>query len=459
MIILIAEDDSGTRKGLRVFLESEGHTVFDAANGQEALDLLDEHSFDLLLSDVKMPVMDGLELLKLLREKNSDFPVLMMTAFATVEEAVKALQHGAQDYLTKPLNLNELSIKLERLAERVALYKENISLKKKLHHFEFPEMIGVSESIRRVQQSISSLSPDSDVPVMIYGESGTGKELVARTLHKFSERREEVFLAVNCAAFQDNLLESELFGHKKGAFTGAIRDKIGFFEAADRGTLFLDEVSEMSGQMQSKLLRTLQEQTIVPLGSTDSRNINVRIICASNRNLYKMVEEKEFREDLFYRLNVFEIDVPPLRERKEDIPLLTVYFAEKYRGESVRPQFKNDFLHALNQYYWPGNVRELENLIRMMLATTTTGEFELDDLPEKFRNTSSHKAGEQQDWLEIGDYKKASDHAKEAFEKVYLKYHLERHSGNITHTARSIGMSRVTLHEKINKYKLHPQED
>ena len=451
MVILIADDDSSTRKGLRLFLETEGHVVQDAADGQIAAEILERESFDLLLSDVKMPHMDGLALLAQVREHHADLPVLMMTAYATVEEAVKALQNGAMDYLTKPLNLNELAIKLERLTERLVLSRENAVLKDRLRHFEFPDMIGVSEAIRQAQEAISRLSSDSDVPVMIYGESGTGKELVARTLHSFSQRKDQAFLAVNCAAFQDTLLESELFGHKKGAFTGAYRDKAGFFQEAHGGTLFLDEVGEMSSQMQSKLLRTLQEQQVTPVGDTHPRAIDVRLIGASNRNLDELVEEAMFRQDLYYRLNVVEICVPPLRDRREDIALLVAHFVEKYQKDRPAPELSLPFLEVLKNHKWPGNVRELENLVRMLLATSRKALLRPEDLPEKFLQ-NRQSGGEQVSWLENQNFKAASNLAVATFEKQYIRFHLARCSGNVSQTAQSIGLSRVALHQKIKKY-------
>ena len=452
MRILVIDDEESTRKGIELFLRSEGHEVCGSSNGVDAFKQLENAGFDLCISDVRMPEMDGLALLDKMQESRMDVPVLMMTAYATVEEAVKALQKGASDYLTKPLNLDELAFKIRKMTEHSRLVRENLDLKKELDAFKYPKIIGASPAILKVKQAIARLAHDSDVPVIIVGESGTGKELVAKTIHEESARSGRPFVAINCAAFQDALLESELFGHKKGAFTGAFQDKAGFFLAANKGTLFLDEVGEMSAQMQSKLLRALQEQTIQPVGSVQSIKVDVRVIGASNRDLKLLVAEGQFREDLFYRLNVIEIDVPPLRERPEDIPLLLEHFQKKYRSDKKRLQLSASVLSRLEKYAWPGNIRELENLVRRLLTIRPDGIVEITDLPEQMIVSQSDSSGH--DWSG-SNYKEGFDSAVRNFEKEFFAHHLRLNAGNISKTAEATGISRVALHQKIKKYGLN----
>ena len=460
MHILVVDDDESTRKGIVFFLENEAFEVTAAGNGKEALERAESYSYDLILTDVKMPEMSGLELLQKMQEKPVRPPIMIMTAFATVADAVKALQNGAEDYLTKPLNLDELLLKINRLSDRMRLRKENKQLKNRLKQYEFPEIIGNSDAMQAVQDSISQVCKNPDVPVMIIGESGTGKEIVARTIHGKSQRAERNFIAINCAALNDELLESELFGYKKGAFTGAYRDKDGIFHAADGGTLLLDEVSEMSLRMQAKLLRVLQEQIIQPVGSTVSTKIDLRVLGASNKDLQALVKDGAFREDLYYRLNVVEIAVPPLRERKEDIPILLHHFVQKYSIQRQQPlHFSQEVVTHLQDYQWPGNVRELENLVRNVVVTCEGEEVTLIDLPDKFHEgrTRSHQVWES--FAEEHDYKKALAAATSEFEKSFLSHYLRLNQGNISKTARMIGLSRVALHQKIKQYDLVLNQD
>ncbi|NQT27395.1 sigma-54-dependent Fis family transcriptional regulator [candidate division KSB1 bacterium] len=451
MRVLVIDDDNSTRKGIEVFLQSEGHTVTGAINGREALEHLAQSSYDLVISDVRMPEMDGLSFLAAMKPVHPDLSVLMMTAYATVEEAVKALQKGASDYLTKPLNLDELAFKMHKLSDHLHLVRENRSLKDRLKQLEFPRIIGGSPAISEVKQAIHRLSEDPDVPVIIIGESGTGKELVARTVHDESQRADHPFIAVNCAAFQDSLLESELFGHKKGAFTGAHQDKKGYFAAASKGTLFLDEVSEMSPQMQSKLLRVLQEQVIQPVGDVNPISVDVRMIGASNQDLHQLVQEGKFREDLFYRMNVIEIRVPPLRDRVEDIPILIQHFLDKYRPDGQKFELSASVINRFEWYAWPGNIRELENLVRRLLTICQSGVVQESDLPERLQNiqkTSSEPS------LQNPDYKQAFASSVQNFEKRFFEHFLKLNQSNISKTAEMTGISRVSLHQKIKKYKL-----
>ena len=386
MRILLAEDDEATRKGILMFLKTEGHEATGVSGGLEALSSLRRESYDLIISDIRMPGMDGLTLLHRLQQEGIQTPMVMMTAFATIEEAVKALQAGADDYLTKPLNLDELAVRIQRAAWKLSLVRENRQLKDRIRCIEFPQMAGAGKAMQEIQKSIDRLADDADVPIIIYGESGTGKELVARTIHCRSARAQQPFIDVSCAAFSDELLESEMFGYKKGAFTGAYQDKQGILQAAHKGTLFLDEVSEMSPRLQSRLLRFLQEHTFMAVGATANTHVDTRVIGASNRNLRELVSAGKFREDLYYRLNVVEIHLPPLRERPEDIPLLVCHFIEKYAGTHRRPlRLSREVYDCLEKYSWPGNVRELENFVRVLLVECQGEEVSLQDIPGRMR--------------------------------------------------------------------------
>lgn len=322
MQILLVDDDLNIRNGIAHFLRSEGHQIIEASDGEEALKRLDKNVVDLIVTDLKMPKMSGMDLLKSIRANRDLIPVIIVTAFASVEDAVTAMQIGANDYLTKPLNLKELQIKIAKIEARILLEKENEILKSQLKAFEFPDMIGFSKAMQDVKSLIQQISRDDTIPVLITGESGTGKELAAKSIHQYSHRKNRPFVAVNCAAFPEHLLESELFGYTKGAFTGAQKDKTGFFQAADKGTLFLDEISEMTIAMQAKLLRALQDQKILPLGSTTPMPVDVHILSATNKNIPELIDNGKFREDLYYRLNVVEVHLPPLKDRHGDIPVL-----------------------------------------------------------------------------------------------------------------------------------------
>lgn len=454
MNILIAEDDNATRSGITLFLSQEGHTVTACDNGQTAFDLAVSGNFDLILTDDKIPRQTGLELLAALIKHKATTPLMLMTAFANVDGAVQALKLGAVDYLTKPLNLDELHHKILRIQSNRAVEQENRHLKERIKSYEAPDIIGNSPQIRQLRELLGRIAAETDAPVMIFGESGTGKELVARTLHNQSLRAEQPFVAVNCSAFQESLLESELFGHCKGAFTGAFRDKQGIFKQADKGTLFLDEIGDMSLTMQPKLLRALQEQTIQPVGCSQTETVDVRIICASNRNLEEMVSQGTFREDLFYRLNVVEVVLPPLRERTEDIPLLIQHLIQKHASDKTC-YFHPETIQTLQQYAWPGNIRELENLIRLFLATIGHKKILPDDLPEKMKiRIASQNKLTHQSSINIADYKQALQQSIDAFETLYFAHHLKQHGYNISQTASAVGISRAALHQKIKKLNL-----
>lgn len=455
MRILLAEDEQHIRKGIEIFLTNEGHIVTASEDGSRALEEFGSQQFDLIISDMMMPNMTGLDLLAKIKEQTDNTPFIMITAFASIENAVEAMKNGADDYLTKPLNLEELRIKIRKIAEKKNLLSENIKLKWKLNNLEFPEIIGTSSAIRKVKEMILKIAADPDVPVMIYGESGTGKELAARNIHSKSDRAGCPFVAINCAALPDDLLESELFGYVKGAFTGAMKDKMGLFESANCGSLFLDEVSEMSPRLQAKLLRVLQDHKVQPLGSTQCIETNIRVIGASNVNLQELVKDGKFREDLFYRMNVIELTLPSLKERVEDIPLLLNHFLEMFQSKSNKQiRFSNRAVEAMMHYDYPGNIRELENIIRRILLTSEKELISIEDLPAIFAgevNLNFLQTGSE--WDDVS-FQPALNNAVEIFEKEYLNYHLKKNNGNITKTADSIGLSRVSLHKKIKQYEL-----
>ncbi len=453
MKILVVDDETILRKGITTFLQSQGYAIDEASNGKEALEKINKYKIDLVISDVQMPELNGIELLKKLRDKKIFIPFIVITAFAKIEDAVLCMKLGADDYLTKPINLEELKIKIGKIIKQSNLEKENIELKRKLDEVNMPAIVGESKAINDVKNMIRKVAADSDISVMIYGESGTGKELVARNIHKFSERCKYPFIAINCAAVPDELLESELFGYVKGAFTGALKDKAGYFELANKGTLFLDEVSEMSPAMQSKLLRFLQDHKFQPLGSAQEIYVNIRVIGASNKKLDELVQQQKFREDLFYRLNVVEINVPALRNRVDDIPLLIDYFLDKEKDKK-RITISKEALKVLEKYSWPGNIRELENLIKMLMVTVDNSDVEISDLPEKMLTAVNYSSEKWMKFYEVSDYQTALHNAVANFEKEYLLYYLKKNKSNISKTAEEINLSRVSLYKKINEYKL-----
>jgi DNA-binding NtrC family response regulator len=366
---------------------------------------------------------------------------------------VKAMQMGADDYVTKPLNLLELKMRIDKVQRSLKLQDENKKLKDRLRSIEYPEIVGFSKSIHDMRAMIHKVAADKDVSVMIYGASGTGKEVVAKSIHLNSARRNNPFVAINCAALPDELLESELFGYEKGAFTGAMKSKEGLFQTADGGTLFLDEVGEMSERLQAKLLRVIEDYTIQPLGSTRQNKIDVRVIGASNKKLIDLVKAYSFREDLYYRLHVVEINLPLLKERREDIPLLIDHFLQ-FGGNSKKITFSAKAVSLLQNYSWPGNVRELQNIVRMLQVLYPAQEITDEMIPEiiiKDVDTMQH------DWSELldkNDFQSAQKQAIEKFERKFLKFHLNRNDGNIAKTAENINLSRVSLYKKIKQYDL-----
>ena len=450
MKILIVDDDKSLNRGICTYLNSINIDTDAAFNGTDGINLIKKNNYDLILTDLQMPETTGLELLEFVNKNNIDVPVIIMTAFASIENAVEAMKKGAEDYLTKPVKLNELSIKIEKVVRNKSLEKENKRLKKKIDFYELPEIIGESKAVQQLKELLRRISKDSGVPVYIYGESGTGKELVARNIHFMSDRKDKPFSPINCAVLSDELMESELFGYVKGAFTGASTNKKGLLENSNGGTIFLDEVSEMSPKVQAKLLRVLQDGIVQPIGSNEMKQVDVRFISASNQRLADLVEEKKFREDLFYRLNVVEIEVPSLMARKNDIPILIKHFLKKYNNTDLT--FKDDALNILLNYNWPGNIRELENLIRMLLVTNSSNTIEKESLPKKILNQNK-KPIDKFDFT-YDDYKVAYNNAVSNFDKSFLEYHLKKNNYNISKTAELINLSRVSLHKKIQEYSI-----
>jgi DNA-binding NtrC family response regulator len=442
--ILVVDDESAMRESLKDWLMEDDYEVGLAASGQEAIKMAKEHRWDVVLLDLKMPGMDGLETLQRLKEVHQDAEIIMMTAYATVDTAVQAMKEGAFDYLVKPFDPDEVELIIKRIVSHRELVLENILLRKKLEErYQYDEIIGKSDAMQEIFDMISKIAP-TDSTVLITGESGTGKELIAQAIHGNSNRCYMPFVAVSCGALPESLLESELFGYEKGAFTGAEHTKRGRFEMADKGTLFLDEIGDISLKTQVDLLRVLQQKEISRLGSEDIIEVDVRILAATNRDLKKAIEESRFREDLYYRLNVISIHVPPLRERKEDIPLLVDSFIKKCCLEMNREEvgISPSAIRLLMDYDWPGNVRELENIVERALVVGQGKQIEADDLPFSRKELGSR------------DMPKSL----KQMEKMHIEKILGESDWNISHAARELGIDRQTLYNKIQKYKLTRRE-
>jgi two-component system response regulator PilR (NtrC family) len=381
--ILIVDDELSMREFLEIMLKKEGYEVESVEDPEEAFLRTENELYDVVISDVLMPKMNGVELLRKIKESNPDVIVLMMTAYATTETAVQAMKEGAYDYITKPFKVDEIKMVLEKALEKKNLFRENVILKQELKtRYNFGNLIGSSPEMLKVYDLIQRVT-DTKTNILITGESGTGKELVAKAIHYNSARRDRPFVTVNCGAIPENLLESELFGHVKGAFTGAVSNKVGLFEMADRGTIFLDEVGELTLGLQVKILRVIQEKTFKRVGGTEDQRVDVRVITATNREIEEEVARGKFREDLYYRLNVIQIKLPPLRRRAEDIPILAQHFVEKYSKELGKEVVKisKEAMDVLVRYHYPGNVRELENVIERSVALEMSNVILAETLP------------------------------------------------------------------------------
>ncbi len=395
--ILVADDEEEIREGLELLLESEGYSVTTVGTGEEALARVDEQPFDLLLLDVSLPDRNGLELLRDIHERDANLPVVMITAYGSIDMARSAFKNGARDYITKPWSNDELLAQVALAVEGRRLREENVQLKRALkERYNFPNIIGKSEPILSVLDLVAQVAPSRST-VLIMGESGTGKELIAKAIHSASTRADKPFVPVNSGSIPVDLLESQLFGHVRGAFTSAVASKKGLFEIADQGTIFFDEISTVSQETQVKLLRVIQEREFMRLGGTETIKVDVRIVAASNVDLLQLVREGLFREDLYHRLNVIALRLPPLRERREDIPLLLEHFLRRFSEENHRPlrSFAPAALRLLMDYDWPGNVRELENVVERGVVLSTQELLEVDLLPETIRTKASGTAGLQ----------------------------------------------------------------
>jgi two-component system response regulator AtoC len=451
--VLVVDDEESMRHMLSLILNREGYDVQAVENGKEALNLVDSRSFDFLLLDVVMPGMDGLELLKALREKKVEATVIMMSAYGSLDTAVEAMKSGAYDYISKPFKPDEILLALRKAEERENLRQENIRLRQEMRRdYSFGNLIGKSPRMLQVFEAIKKIS-EYKASVLIMGESGTGKELVSRAIH-YNSSRNGPFIAVNCGAIPDTLLESELFGHERGAFTDAKKEKRGSFELAHQGTLFLDEVAETSLSAQVKLLRSLQEGEIKRLGSEKSIIVDVRIIAATVQDLSKAVAEGRFREDLFYRLNVLPLHLPPLRERKEDIPLLADHFLHKYNQQhrlDIRGITENAMARLL-EYSWPGNVRELENAIERAMILTQDKKIEEHSLP-------SEVLGEKAPWKKVvWEDELSIKKANRAMEEELIRKALKKTKGNRSQASRILEISHPALLSKIKEYRIEGEE-
>ena len=441
--ILIVDDDRAHRTMLRTLLSGWGYQVTEAADGSEAIDEVGKGPFDLVLMDIRMAVVSGLEALAEIKALNPAIPVVLMTAYASVETAVDALKKGAYDYLIKPLDFDELKLALNRAMEHSNLRKENLQLRENLGTlFDRRSIIGRSEIITNLLDTVAQIAP-TEASVLLTGESGTGKEMIAGAIHFNSMRKEGPFIKINCAALTETLLESELFGHERGSFTGADRRKEGKFKQADHGTLFLDEVSEMSLAMQVKLLRVLQERELTRVGGEEVIKVDVRIIAATNRDLLQEIEAGRFRDDLFYRLNVITLHVPALRERREDIPLLAHQFLTMFAEKNRKPLkgFSPQAMDHMLRHDWPGNVRELMNSIERGVVLSRGEYLDTQDLALVVRPSAAQIPDIQGQPLE-------------EVEKAAILRTLEQANGNKSETARRLGITRRTLHQKLKKFGL-----
>ena len=450
--ILVTDDDLAHRVMLKKLLSGWGYTVFEADDGSGAVEEVRKRSFDLILMDIRMMNVSGIEALEQIKQINPSIPVIIMTAYASVETAVKALKKGAYDYLTKPLDFDELQMAIARATEHSRLKKENEYLKEKLgEKFDRQNIIGQSVAMVRLLDVVEQVAA-TQATVLITGESGTGKEIIANAIHFNSNRKSAPFVKINCAALTETLLESELFGHEKGAFTGADRRKEGKFVQADGGSIFLDEVSEMSPAMQVKLLRVLQEREITRVGGHEVIKIDVRVIAASNKDLIKEIREGRFREDLFYRLNVVTLAVPPLRERSEDIPLMAQAFLKNFAlmNSKTVNGFTPRAMQKLVRYSWPGNVRELMNAVERAVVLSRTETVDEDELIFTMADQMGvlDESPESLKTLSAGD----GNLSLEEVEKRRILEALETCGGNKSEAARNLGITRKTLRKKLEKY-------
>ena len=452
--ILLIEDDDTMREGMSQVLKRAGHEVISVSNGPAGIELCQKEKFDLVITDYKMEEMNGVEVLEKVKSIDESAEVLIVTAYGTIDLAVEAMRKGVADYVTKPFTPGEFTIRVEKVLKfgearkaEIRLGEENKYLRQEIDvQYNFGEIVGASDKMKSVFEKIKKIAR-SDSSVILYGESGTGKELVARAIHFHSNRKDASFVKVNCGALAEGVLESELFGHEKGSFTGAIKRKLGRFELANKGTIFLDEIGDVPLSTQVKLLRVLQEREFERVGGEETVTVDVRVITATNRNLMKMVEEGKFREDLFYRLQVIPIDLPPLRDRTDDIPMLVEHFLEKKATQlnKKRPIMNENAIKELLKYCWPGNVRELENVIERAVVLCEGEEIGLIDLPILLGDPSRMTLNLPREDLPL-------DQALEDLERQLIGRALEKSKGVKTEAARILGLKTSALYYKLEKY-------
>ncbi len=448
--ILIVDDEEIALRNLEYILKKAGHKVIGTTKSIQALEWIKREDFDVLLTDLRMEKIDGLELLQAMRRYQPESEVIIITAYATVDSAIEALKSGAFHYIAKPFKIEEVRKIVAEAVEKTRLKKENLALKQELESLKGRvKIITQNPQMREILKTASQIA-NTDCTVLITGESGTGKELLARFIHEASHRRDKPFIAINCGVFSEELLASELFGHEKGAYTGAIQTKKGLVEQAHGGTLFFDEIAEMSLPMQVKLLRLLQEQEFYRVGGTHPIKVNVRFIAATNRDLKKLMEMGTFRQDLYYRLNVVHLHIPPLAQRKEDIPTLAYYFLHRHAAQMKKPvkEISPEVLHTLQHYDFPGNVRELENIIERGVALAQGEILDINCIPEELKN------------LKIHTFRREDGHypTLEEQEIAYIKWILKETKGNKTQAAKILGIDRVSLWRKLKKYGLEGED-
>ena len=463
--VLVVDDEAIIREGLKRILEHKGYNVASSASGQHALECMQKENFGLVITDLKMPGMSGMEVLKAIKVLQPEVPVIIITGYSTVDTAVEAMKNGAFDYIAKPFTPDQILEKVGKALEQKAMIQENLYLKKELgEHNGFDMFIGESREMQKVYRRIMQVAP-TDSTVLVTGESGTGKELVAQAIHRHSKRREQPFVAVDCTSLSENLLESELFGHIKGSFTGAIQTKTGLFKVADGGTLFLDEVANISLTTQAKLLRVLQEREITPIGGTQPVPIDIRLVAASNKGLREMVANGTFREDLFFRLNIIPIDLPPLRERTGDIPLLIGHFLREFSeemGKDLRG-LAPDARALMEEYPFPGNVRELENIIERAVVLAEGAVIQREDLEMQVMGEEQPEQSGDYVPLNADELKETKrqirERAVEPVEKAFVLHALKRNNWNITRAAEETGMLRPNFQALLKKLKISVRDE
>ena len=447
MKLLIIEDEKITRISLTNTLQKEGYEVYSAMDGEEGINIFNSILPPVVITDLRLPKLGGIEILNSVLKTLPTCKVILITAFATVDTAVTALKMGAYDYLTKPFSPEKLMSILRNIGQLQSVMIENLELRNKLNSLENRAIIGNSYSIKKLNETIKQIA-SNDSTVLIEGESGTGKELVARALHQAGTRRNENFIAISCSGIPESLLESELFGYEKGAFTGAIKKHIGYFERANKGTLFIDDIDDFPLNMQVKLLRVIQERELVPIGSNQSVHIDVRIVCATKVDLKKKVEQKLFREDLFYRLNIIPLKIPPLRERREDIPILVEHFFKKHHADDKIMLLTKEIYSKLIEYDWPGNVRELENIVQRLIALSLAGKIDTDILDFSVQNKPM--ISDKEDFDRYSSF----DEFILKKEKEMIEWALAKTQNNISNAAKLLNIPRTTLNSKLERLSI-----